>query len=163
MVATVLAAPFEYTALKHLTVYVCPAFADPSAPTRTELNAGKDVTRHISKQGITGFTKSAKTVEADNLKTGGSVTLDDGYSLDASSIQFWLSKNGPTTDIRSVLAEGDEKYIVFFDNKDIAANLMDVWPILVQTISKSKQGGQGMMLNVSFQTNTPFENLAVPA
>jgi len=163
MAATVLPAPYEYTALKHLTVYYCSSMADYTAPTRSELDAGTDVTRHIPKQGINGFTKTANVVQADNLATGGSVSLDDGYSLDQSSIQFHMSKNGSASDIRSVIAEGDEGYFVFFDNKDIGGNKMDVWPVQCQTISKSKQAGQDMMLTASFQVNEPAENITVPA
>jgi len=162
MTATVLPAPFEYSALKHLTVYLVPAIANPAAPTRSELNAGHDVTRHIPKNGITGFTKSANTVQADNLATGGAVSLDDGYTLDASSIQFLQDLSGDN-DVRSILSEGDQTHVVFFDNKDVAGNLMDVWPVLCQTISKSKQAGQAAMLTASFQTNEPNENVAVPA
>lgn len=162
MTATVLPAPFEYTALKHLTVYLVKNIVDPANPTRTELDAGHDITRHIPKNGVAGFTKSANTVQADNLSTGGSSSLDDGYTLDASSIQCYMDLTG-TNDVRSILEEGDSTHVVFFDDKDVAGNLLDVWPVLCQTISKSKVAGQAMMLTCSFQTNEPSENILVPA
>ena len=161
MVAPVLTAPYEYTALKHLTVYLVPTIANPAAPLRTELDAGHDVTRHIPKNGIGGFTKSAQTVQADNLSTGGAVSLDDGYTLDASSIQFYMDMTG-ANDIRSILKEGDVTHVVFFDDTDKAGNKCDVWPVLCQTISKSKVAGQAMLLTASFQCNEPSENIAVP-
>lgn len=160
---TALAAPFEYTALKHLVVCIVPSVANIATPTLAELSAGKDVTRHISKNGISGFTKSAQTVQADNLKTGGSASLDDGYTLDASSIQFYLDeKNGATADVRSILAEGDSPVIAFYERGIVTGGTVDLWPVLCQTISKTKQAGQAMMLTASFQTNEPAEDVAIP-
>ena len=156
---SVLASPFEYTALKNITVLLVPAIANIATPTLTEVNAGHDVTRHIPKAGVTGFTKTANTVQADNLKTGGAVSLDDGYTLDASSIQFYMDKTaGPTTDVRSILAEGDSPFVLF----KYADGTCDIWPTLCQTISKSKQAGQAMMLTASFQTNEPAEDITYP-
>lgn len=162
MPATVLTAPVEFTALKNQVVLIVPTMSSITAPTLAELNAGKNVTRHIPKTGITGFTKTAAVIQSDNLATGLAVSLDDGASLDQSSIQFLQSKSGTTSDIRSVLAEGDDKYVVICTPAEATGSLCTVAHVFVQTISPAFQGGVAKLLTVSFQVNAIAYDVTYP-
>lgn len=162
MVATPLNPAQRFTGLDNVVAYWVETIADKTAPLRSELNAGIDLTGEVPKDGISGFTTTGQTVTADDLRSGFDAQLDNGFTAEDSSIQVYMSETG--TDIRTLIERGDEGFVVLFDNEDVSGELMDVWPVKVLSCGKSRSGANPMMVTISFSiTSAPALNVTVPS
>ena len=161
MAATPLNASTRFINLSHTVVYWCASIADKTAPTRAELNAGTDLTGEIPDDGVSGFAVAAGTVDAPDLKTGFVAQLAGRTTAPASQLTFYRSTN--STDIRSLLTRNLTGFIVVFPEGDIAGQLMDVFPVRVNSLPKSYKGSDPAKLDVEFViTSLPSENVVIP-
>ena len=161
MAAPDIATATRYSNTLNKTVYVLPACADITAPTRAELNAGTRIDSVIPKTGITGFSGTQSTITSDDLKTGMTLSINDGEDWSqGSTIEAHLSKSG--TDIRSVLPKGQSKFIVMFDSTDTAGLKMDVFDIYVGSAEKSRSGLAMVTLGCTYN-QVPAIDVTVPA
>jgi hypothetical protein len=96
-------------------VYYIPTAADYHAVSRTELDAGKDISTDLN--AISGFTTTSNNVETPDMESRFVSKIAGLISADDSSLTFWGSSDG--ADIRVVLPRDTVGYIVFLDGGDI--------------------------------------------
>lgn len=164
MVATPLSATSRYIPVGKRQFYWVSTMANYHTPTRSELDAGKDLTAEIPQDGVSGFTQSSDSVDAGDFasrftgKVPGLITADD------SSINLYMDED--SDDARTVLAQDDEGYVVIFpegDDEGATEHTMDVYPAKVSSVAKQESGTDASMLTVSFTiTKQPAENITVP-
>lgn len=148
MTATVLPAPFKFSAIGK-DVVVCAPVADITSVTRSEINAGTNINLHLDKDsGLTGFELSPQSVTMTDLGSGIGYPVSDGSSYGTGSINAHMAKTGPDDDVRSVFTEGDDYTLIIFDSKDTAGLAMDVFSVTCRPISKNRAGGQMLMVPV---------------
>lgn len=140
--------------------------ADKTAPTRTEIDAGTDLTAEIAD--VSGFSVSSDTVDAPDLasrftsKVPGMITADD------SELDIYLSKDpGTNGDARTLLTRDAEGFVVIFPEGDDGGtnnHLMDVFPATVSSAAIQPDIDKPGTLIVNFTiTDEPAQNIAVPA
>lgn len=163
MVATPIAPPVIFNSVSNEVVYWVPTIANISAPTRAELDAGIDLTAAMPIDGVTGFSLAGKTVAVTNLATGFEGVVSNGRSVGTSSLMVYISETGDT-DVRSLIHYGDRGNVVLFDTGDVTGGLMDIYPVTVNSVEKSRDTSKGAMVKIDFANGeTPAENVAVPA
>lgn len=142
-------------------VYVVNTMADYTAPTRSELNAGLDVTRQCRE--INDFQYEADTIERPDYASTWTSTVGGRTKASGNpSLAIYAAKNG--VDARSTLVFGYTGFVVMLDGGDVAGYKMDVWP--VQVIAKPKQRSDSDPLTILYQFSIPqppAEDVTVPA
>jgi hypothetical protein len=162
MAAPDITAAVRFSHTLNQTVYVCPAMADYTNPTRSELNAGTRIDSVIPKDGIGGFAGTESTVTTDDLKSGVTIPLHDGEDWSGgSTITTYASKSG-TQAHTGVLAKGSTVYVVLFDSTDTAGLKMDVFPCFVGAQTKARSGAATVESALTY-TGVPAQNVTVPA
>lgn len=151
--------------------YWVPTIADPTAPTRAELDAGTDLTDEIVDGGVTGFVLSGETIEAPDA--GGRFTPEIAARIKAgqASIKFYLDSSGGD-DVRTVLHQDDAGYVVAFPEGDHPPVVgppaktfhMDVWPadVLTDLTADPDMSAAGATVCSFAITDEPNLNVAVP-
>lgn len=161
MAATPIAGSLRYIPEGVRHFYFCPAIASLSAPTRTELNAGTDLTPEVAGFGNWGI-------------LGAEVATPDLASRYVPSIPGLINVDGPTismyadstsADVRTLLPRDTIGFIVSFPEGDIATHKMDVFPVKVLSAEKmASLGGNPATVDLTFSvTKQPAENVTVPA
>lgn len=160
MAATPITATTRYFDVNTTKAYWVPSIANKAAPTRSELNAGTDLTPEIAD--LSGFSVSAEEIETPDMnslftsKIGGRTTAED------SSLIFYGDINGQ--DVTDLLSRGDDGFVVWLDGGDVTANKMDVYPVRVRSISRQRSLSDAARVLVEFSvTSEPAEGVAVPA
>lgn len=163
MAASDLNPAVRYSHTLNQTVYILTTAADYNALTRAELDAGVRVDGEIPKDGVSGFSGTEQTITSDDNRTGNSIPLHDGKDWSqGSSINFHLSQTGAVDDIRSVAPENSTRIVVIFDSTDTAGLEMDVFPVRVGSLTKSRSGEAMGTLNFTY-TGVPSTDQTVPA
>lgn len=161
MAATPLVQSTRYFRPNVTKVYYLPTAADYTAVTRTELDAGTDLSVEIS--AVEGFGVTSGVIETPDLvsrftsKIGGRTTVED------SSITFYASED--SQDVRTVLPRGTTGFIVVLGGGDVAGQTMDVYPVTV--IAAPKQYSledEAAKIMVQFSvTREPAEDQNIPS
>lgn len=162
MVATPISATVRYIPEGVTHFYWVTSIASISAPTRAELDAGKDLTPEIAAMGNWGVTSAP--ANAPDLKSKFIPTVNGLISIDGPTLSVYLSETGDVSDIRSVLPRDTKGFVVKFPEGDIAGNTMDVFPATVASLSKpTALGGTVAVGELTFTvTAEPAENVVVP-
>lgn len=129
-------------------------------PTRAELDAGTDLSPEIME--IEGWTVESQSIETPDLATEFTGSIPGSTSADDSSITFYASEDG--VDVRTLLPRGTPGFVVWLDGGDVAANLMDLYPVRVASQGKTRtvdDDAATIVINFSI-TREPTENIAVP-
>jgi hypothetical protein len=119
--------------------YWVPTIATLSAPTRSELNAGTDLTATIPTDGVNGFTVSTNFVDTPDFgsvtvsKIPGAVTLAD------SSLTFYESST--SSDVRALLTQGLVGYVTIMLEGDVVGQKMNAFKVQVASVSPDQNGG----------------------
>lgn len=160
MPATPLNPAERFSALNGLEIVFVPVIeSDTLEPTRTELDAGTDLTTEIAEW--EGFTTASETIETPDLtrfvgKIAGRVTAED------SSLQIYADRGGE--DVRAVLPRDTIGYLAFMDSGDTTDETMDVYPVQVLSCEKVRSMDNATMLRVDMSmTRIPQYDLAIPA
>lgn len=147
-------------------VFYLPDAADYTAVTRSELDAGTDLSGEIS--AIEGFAVTSGQIETPDLvsrftgKIGGRTTVED------SSLTFYASKD--SQDVRTILPRGTEGFIVIMGGGDVPSGAtnttktMDVHPMRVISMPKQytlEDEAAKVMVQVSV-TREPSEDQNIP-
>lgn len=166
MPATPLSATTRYFPVGTTQFYFVASIANKAAPTRSELNAGTDLTSEIDTTAITGWTTTTNPVEAPDLKSRFTSQVTGMITADASSLGFYLDED--SVDVRSVLPRDTVGFIVRFTEGDddgiSGTKTMDVFPVKVSSASKASDTSKPGTIVVSFViTSEPAENILVPS
>lgn len=162
MAGTPIAPITKFTSRGRSKTYWCTAIADISAPTRSELNAGTDITGQI--MDASGWTVSSTQIPVPNADTRYTETIPGVIEAEASTITMYADVEG--VDARVLMPRDEEGFIVRLDGGDVAANKCRVFPVTVSSVAvtTSLNGGEADTLVFSYAITTePAENVAVPA
>lgn len=163
MAATALTPTARYIPPGVRQYYFVSTIEDKSSPTRTELDAGTDLTAEIA--AVDGFTTSSDSVDAPDLasrftsKVPGMITADD------SSINIYNSTDtgDGTGDARTLMPRDTKGFIVQFPEGDTDGNLMNVFPVTVASASvQSGMEDPGQTAFTFTITSEPAANVTVP-
>lgn len=162
MPATPLPAVTRYLPPGRRKFYWLTAIANPGAPTRAELNAGTDVSPQVST--VTGFNLVTDTVDVTPL--GSSFVTLLPTTVDAAiggvnELLFYAASN--SQDVRTVFPIGTTGYIVFLYEGDVATQLCEVWPAVVNAMYFEQDKTLAGSIHVQFTiTSQPSQNVTIP-
>lgn len=141
-------------------VYYLPTAVDYTALTRTELDAGTDLTTDIVD--VSGWSTASNNVDTPDWESRFTSKVPGLITADDSSINFYASSD--TDDVRAVLPRDTSGYIVWLDGGDVPAQNMDVFPVTVSAVSPQRTSADAAQITVNFAiTAEPSENQVIPA
>ena len=141
-------------------VYWVVSITTYTAPTRSELNAGTDLSGEIAE--LSGWSVTSDFIDTPDLGNRFVSKLAGRINAEDSSINFYASSTG--TDVRGTLVRDSSGYIVIMDAGDVATTgKMDIWPVTVAAVSKLRGLEDPAMLQASFAaTRVPAEDKVIP-
>lgn len=140
--------------------YYVPTISTPSAPTRSEMNAGTDLSAEIKE--VSGFTIKTDTAETPDLASRFTGKIPGRISADDSSITCYASSN--SNDVRSVLPRDTAGYIIILPEGDVAGQKMDVFPIKVSAAYvDTATEDPGSVVIECVIIKLPNQNVTIPA
>lgn len=143
-------------------VWLVPAVvAVDGIPTRTEIEAGTDLTDEIAD--LSGWLQASGSIATPDLGHRFIGSIPGRKTIADSSITFYASPDGE--DVRTVLAEGQNVFVVFADGGDTATFPADCYPARVASIGKVRStGDNAFQLTVTFTvTHPPVVDFQLPA
>lgn len=162
MSATPIVASSRFINPETTSVYYCASISNKSAPTRSELNAGTDLSGEI--QAIEGWMTTSEQVETPDLDSRFTGKIPGRITAEDSSITFYADSTG--ADARSLLPRDTSGFIVILDGGDVSGRKMDVFPVKVSSVGKSRsvEGSDAATVQIQFSiTAVPAEDVTVPA
>lgn len=162
MPPTAITASIRYFRPGTTKVYWVTTMATYTTPTRSEINAGKDLSGEISE--INGFQVTSASIDTPDLGTRFASKIPGRISADDSSISFYASSTG-FTDARSVLPRDTTGFLVIMDAGDVTTTgRMDVYPCTVGSVPKMRSLEDPAQVQVQFYiTRVPAEDIVIPA
>ncbi len=135
--------------------------ANKAAPTRTEINAGTDLSGDLADWA--GWTITSGQIDTPDLASRYTGRIAGRLEVDDSSITMYASQNG--ADVRTILPRGTAGFLMIADGGDVPGNRADVFPVVVTSNAKQRSmGDDAGTLQVSFAiTAEPAENVTIPA
>jgi hypothetical protein len=110
---------------------------------------------------INGFTSDTADVPVPDLGSLRTFNIEGETTIAASSMDFYLSSTVPVDDVRSVLHNGDEGYLVIADNGLAVGAPVDVAEVTCKFPAKAR--GDVARVTVPFSIAGIQENVPVPA
>lgn len=161
MAATPIAAETRYFNPETSQLYWVPAIADKTAPTRSELNAGTDVSRAVAD--VNGWMVSSEMIDVPDMGSRFISKIPGRISANDSSVTYYMDRAG--IDAREVMPRDAEGYVVWLDGGDVAGRKMDVYPVTVSSHGKSRSvGAEPARLTIAYAiTSEPAENVTIPS
>jgi hypothetical protein len=160
MSATPITQATRYFAPGISKVLYVPTISNPASPTRSELDAGTDLSGELN--ALDGWTVTSDTADTPDLVSTFVGKLPTTTSADDSSLTMYSSEDGQ--DVRSLLSRNTRGFIVWMDGGDDPSNTMDVFPILVSACSKQRSMSDPALIMVTcVVTREPSEDVAIPA
>jgi hypothetical protein len=161
MAAPAITASTRFSARGKTKCYWVPSIANPAAPTRSELNAGTDLSPQIADR--SGWSVESDMIETPDLASRYTSTIPGPIKADDSSLTMYASKDG--VDARALMPRDAVGYIVWLDGGDVASGKMDVFPVTVTSVSKQRSvdGEDADTLEFAYAiTAEPSENVTIP-
>lgn len=140
-------------------IYWAVAVANISAPTRSEMNAGLDLSPECAE--ASGWEVTSEIITDPNW--GNFATQRIGImQVGEPQLLMWADRAGD--DIRTTLSRGTVGHILILHAGDVAGNEMDVFPVRVAAMPKPMTIDGVAHLLVKFAvTSKPAENVVIPA
>jgi hypothetical protein len=162
MVASNIAASTRYINPETTDIYFVTSISSKAAPTRAELNAGTNlVGENSASEGWNISAEQVPTPDMGNLFTG---SIPGRLSAEDSSLTMYADLEG--VDARTLMPRGTNGFIVWLDGGDVAGYLMDVFPVRVASLGKTRsvEGSEAAVIDIMFSiTSAPAENVTIPA
>lgn len=161
MPATALNPAEQFSALDGLTVLFLPVVAATTLiPTRAEINAGTDLSTELADP-PEGFTLTSEKIDTPKLAKRFTGSIPGRITAEDSSMMLYTDRGGD--DVRDVLPRDTKGFIVLMDSGDVPGDLMDVWPVQVNALTKVRAGDAATMHRVTFNiTELPAEDVVIP-
>lgn len=141
-------------------VYYLPTAANYKALTKTELDAGTDLTTEIAD--VAGWDVTSNLADVPDWGSRYTSKVSGLISSSDSSITFYADETG--ADVRTVLPRDTTGYIVWMDGGEVVGQPMDVFPVTVSSVSKERTQADPARIVVNFAiTAEPSEDQAIPA
>ncbi|WP_018658458.1 hypothetical protein [Actinomadura flavalba] len=152
----------RYVAKGRTKCYWVPFIANILAPTRTEIDAGIDLSPQL--MSAEGWQIESEAAPTPNLATEFTGSIPAGTSAEDSSITMYQDRNGQ--DVRQVLPRDTPGNMVWMHGGDIPGNpTMDVHPVRIGSLGKPvtlDAEASSIQVNCNI-TDEPAENLVIPA
>ena len=123
------------------------------SPTRTEINAGIDLSHEI--ESVTGFSLTAAMINVPDMGSRFISQIPGALESSKNDIVFYQDQN--SADIRQVLAIGVTGFIFMLWDGDVSGQLMDNFPVQVASVAPDPAITKSGMITVNFAPS------AVPA
>lgn len=160
MAATPMAATSRYFRPGVTKVYWVETLTDYENPTRSELDAGTDLSAEVAE--INGFQVTSASVDTPDLGSRFTAKIPGAITADDSSLVTYADTT--SVDIRSVLVRDDNGFVVIMDEGDIVGQLMDVYPARVASTPKLRAREDPARIQADFTiTKVPAENITIPS
>lgn len=161
MTATPITASTRYINKGVTRCIVLPAISDITAVTRSEINAGTDISTETSE--FDGWMIESASVETPDLASTFTGSIPGSTTADDSSITTYADVGG--TDVRQLLPRGTNCYVVWMDGGDVPGRPMDVFPVRVGSLGKNRSvDDDPATIKINFNiTREPAENVIIPA
>jgi hypothetical protein len=129
-------------------------------PTRTEMDAGTDLTREIAE--MDGWSTESEKIETPDMVSRFVSSIPGAITAEDSSISFYASED--SDDARTVFPRDTAGFIIWLDSGDVADATMDIYPVQVASAPKVRSMDEATLIRVDFNiTQEPVENVVVPA
>ena len=130
------------------------------SPSRTEINAGIDLSHEI--ESVTGFSLSAAMVNVPDM--GSRFVSQIPGALESSKNNIVFYQDQTSQDIRQILAIGVTGFILMLWDGDVGGQLMDVFPVQVASVAPDPAVNKAGMLTVDFApSSVPAIGVLIPA
>jgi hypothetical protein len=162
MSATAIAASTRTINAGVTKVIWCTSISSKSAPTRSEINAGTDLTGEVREND--GWQVTSNNVEAPDMDTVFTSTIPGRTKVEASSLTMYASDDG--SDARSLMPRGTNGFVLWMDGGDVAGRLMDVYPVRVSSVGKVRSAAGDDPATITFMyaiTSEPAEDVTIPS
>lgn len=142
-------------------VYFLPTAVDYTALTRTEIDAGTDLTPEQAD--VSGWNTTSELVDAPDWGSRFVSKIAGMISSDDSSLSLYLSQDAD--DVRTLLPRDTTGFVVWMDSGDVpTTGKMDVFPVSVSSLSKLRTTSDPAQAQVNFAiTGEPDEDQTIPA
>lgn len=143
-------------------VYWLPAIAASNlTPTRAEITAGTDLTGEIAD--IQGWVVEGGAIPTPDLGSRFIASIPGRTNVADSSLTLYADQTG--NDVRDVLTQGLNGYVLFADGGDVTGQPADVFPVRVNSVGKMRStGDQAFQISVRFNiTAEPATDVVLPA
>lgn len=162
MPTPVITASTRYTSIGLTKVYYLPSIASTSfIPTRTELNAGTDLSPEMADW--SGWMVTGVQIATPDLSSVFESQISGRVSAAKSNITFYASKSG--VDVRALLPRTTTGFIVWMDGGDIPGDKCEVYPITVMAngIDRDNKMTLADRIVIEFAiTRQPAQAVAIP-
>lgn len=160
MSATPITASKRYYQQGVSKVVWCPTLASVSGPTRSEINAGIDLSNEISAS--SGWEVTSNTQATPAL---GSVFIGNIFAtVTAADSSLTFYADSTSVDVRTLLVRGLSGYIIWMGEGDVVNYTMDVFPVTVTSAPKNRTITATAEILTNFSiTRQPAENVTIPA
>ncbi|MFC3986787.1 hypothetical protein ACFYY8_33570 [Streptosporangium sp. NPDC001559] len=137
------------------------SIANISAPTRSELNAGSDLSKDIAD--ISGWMVSGQKIDTPDLNSRFVSNIPGLTSAAESAITFYQGED--SQDVGGLMPRDTEGHIVWLDGGDVAGRKMDVFPVRVLSVGKQRtMGAEAARLVIQYSVGAePAEDVVIPA
>lgn len=160
MVATPMAATSRYFRPGVTKILWVETIADKTAVTRTEIDAGTDLSGEVME--IEGFVVTSNTLDTPDFGSRFTSKIPSDIVADDSALVTYADFT--SVDIRAVLARDDNGFVIIMDEGDVPTQLMDVFPARVAATPKLRARSDPAQIRVQITvTSEPSENQAIPA
>ncbi|NCT90254.1 hypothetical protein GXB85_04705 [Cellulomonas sp. APG4] len=131
------------------------------AYTRIELDAGTNLTQEIAD--LSGWQLTGGEIPTPDLGSRFTSSIPGRQTADASSLTFYADLAGD--DVRTVLTQGLNGFMIFMDGGDVPTQPSDVFPCRVNTVGKVRSVGDAAhQLTIGFTiTRKPAADVPIPA
>lgn len=164
MAAPAITTATRFTSRGSTKCYWVEAISNPASPTRSELNAGVDLSPELMDQD--GFTEEPELLDGPDLASRRTKQVPGPINPSAPTLTMYASKTGADDDVRGVMSEDDAGFIVWLYGGDVAGQTMSVFPVTVtsMTYQPSVSGSDIDTILVAFAISDDTQlNLDIPA
>lgn len=137
-----------------------PTLANPASPTRTEINAGTDLSGEIA--AVSGWEVTGNTEDTPALGSVFIGKVPSTTTADDSSLTMYADST--SVDVRTLLQRGSSGYVIWMDEGDVENHLMDVFPVRVTSVTPQRDVSSVAQIMANFAImREPAQNVAIPA
>lgn len=137
-----------------------PTLANAASPTRSEINAGTDLSGEVA--AASGWQVTGNTEDTPALGSVFIGKVPSTTTADESTLTMYADST--STDVRTLLSRGSSGYVIWMDEGDVEDHLMDVFPVRVTSATPQRDVSSVAQIQVSFAVmREPAQNVAIPA
>lgn len=161
MAATPIAAATRFINPGITKVIFCVSIANKNAPTRAEINAGTDLSGELAD--CSGWMVTSNQADTPDMASRFTSKIPGRITADDSTLTMYESQT--TVDARALMPRDTNAFVLWMDGGDVAAQKMDVFPVRVSSVGKTRSiGDEPARLTFAYAiTSQPAEDVAIPA